>query len=148
MRISDWSSDVCSSDLPLILAPMAGVTDRPFRQLCRHFGAALAVSEMTTSDAGLWHTEKSRLRMDHDGEIAPISVQIAGYDPGQLANAARHNVALGAQIIDINMGCPAKKVCRVDAGSALLRDEALVARICAAVVSAVDRKSTRLNSSH
>src|SRR3546814_20307016 len=78
--------------------------------------------------------------MDHDGEIAPISVQIAGYDPGQLANAARHNVALGAQIIDINMGCPAKKVCRVDAGSALLRDEALVARICAAVVSAVAKE--------
>ncbi|NGY05162.1 tRNA dihydrouridine synthase DusB [Solimonas terrae] len=123
-------------DVPLILAPMAGVTDRPFRQLCRRFGAGLAVSEMTTADASLWHTEKSRLRMDHEGESAPISVQIAGYDPQQLAAAARHNIALGAQIIDINMGCPAKKVCRVDAGSALLRDEALVARICAAVVAA------------
>ncbi|HET8881317.1 MAG TPA: tRNA dihydrouridine synthase DusB [Solimonas sp.] len=124
-------------DVPLVLAPMAGVTDRPFRQLCRRFGAGLAVSEMTTADASLWHTEKSRLRMDHEGECAPVSVQIAGYDPQQLAAAARHNVALGAQIIDINMGCPAKKVCRVDAGSALLRDEALVARICAAVVAAV-----------
>ncbi|NKF22333.1 tRNA dihydrouridine synthase DusB [Solimonas marina] len=123
-------------DVPLILAPMAGVTDRPFRQLCRRLGAGLAVSEMTTSDASLWHTEKSRLRMDHEGEDAPISVQIAGYDPQQMADAARHNVALGAQIIDINMGCPAKKVCRVDAGSALLRDEVLVARICAAVVAA------------
>lgn len=135
MRIGPYQLDV-----PLILAPMAGVTDRPFRQLCRRFGAGLAVSEMTTSDASLWHTEKSRLRMDHDGEVAPIAVQIAGYDPQQLAEAARHNVALGAQIIDINMGCPAKKVCRVDAGSALLRDEALVARICAAVVDAVSRQ--------
>ncbi len=122
---------------PLVLAPMAGVTDRPFRQLCRRLGAGLAVSEMTTADAGLWHTEKSRLRADHCGEAGPISVQIAGHDPAQLAIAARHNVALGAQLIDINMGCPAKKVCRVDAGSALLRDEALVARICAAVVGAV-----------
>jgi len=121
---------------PLVLAPMAGVTDRPFRQLCRRLGAGLAVSEMTTSDASLWHTEKSRLRMDHEGEDAPISVQIAGYDPLQMAAAARHNIAHGAQIIDINMGCPAKKVCRVDAGSALLRDEALVARICEAVVAA------------
>ena len=125
-------------DVPLVLAPMAGVTDRPFRQLCRRFGAGLAVSEMTTADASLWHTEKSRLRMDHEGENAPVSVQIAGYDPQQLADAARHNVALGAQIIDINMGCPAKKVCRVDSGSALLRDEALVARICAAVVAAAN----------
>src|SRR3546814_20820144 len=126
MRIGPYILDV-----PLILAPMAGVTDRPFRQLCRHFGAALAVSEMTTSDAGLWHTEKSRLRMDQDGEIAPISVQIAGYDPGQLANAARHNVALGALIIDTTMGCPAQKGCRVDAGSALLRDGAAVDGTCA-----------------
>jgi tRNA-dihydrouridine synthase B len=123
--------------VPLVLAPMAGVTDRPFRQLCRRLGAGLAVSEMTSSDASLWHTEKSRLRIDHQGEAAPISVQIAGYDPRQMAEAARYNVAHGAQIIDINMGCPAKKVCRVDAGSALLRDEALVARICAAVVAAV-----------
>jgi tRNA-dihydrouridine synthase B len=125
-------------DPPLVLAPMAGVTDRPFRQLCRRFGAGLAVSEMTTSDASLWHTDKSRLRRDHAGESGPISVQIAGYDPQQMAEAARFNVDHGAQIIDINMGCPAKKVCRVDAGSALLRDEALVARICAAVVGAVE----------
>ncbi|SFF62776.1 tRNA-U20-dihydrouridine synthase [Fontimonas thermophila] len=125
-------------DPPLVLAPMAGVTDRPFRQLCRRLGAGLAVSEMTTSDARLWHTDKSRLRRDHAGEAGPIAVQIAGYDPRQMAEAARFNVAHGAQIIDINMGCPAKKVCRVDAGSALLRDEGLVARICAAVVAAVD----------
>jgi tRNA-dihydrouridine synthase B len=122
----------------VILAPMAGVTDRPFRQLCRRLGAGLAVSEMTTSDARLWHTEKSRLRMDHRGEDAPIAVQIAGYDPSMMAAAARFNVEQGAQIIDINMGCPAKKVCRVDAGSALLRDELLVAAICAATVRAVD----------
>jgi len=122
----------------VILAPMAGVTDRPFRQLCRRLGAGLAVSEMTTSDPRLWHTEKSRLRMDHRGEDAPIAVQIAGYDPSMMAQAARHNADQGAQIIDLNMGCPAKKVCRVDAGSALLKDEALVASICAAVVRAVD----------
>jgi tRNA-dihydrouridine synthase B len=121
----------------VILAPMAGVTDRPFRQLCRRLGAGLAVSEMTTSDARLWHTEKSRLRMDHRGEDAPIAVQIAGYDPSMMAAAARFNVEQGAEIIDLNMGCPAKKVCRVDAGSALLRDEALVAAICAATVRAV-----------
>ncbi|MES0872940.1 tRNA dihydrouridine synthase DusB [Sinimarinibacterium thermocellulolyticum] len=125
-------------DPPLVLAPMAGVTDRPFRQLCRHLGAGLAVSEMTTSDASLWHTDKSRLRRDHAGEPGPISVQIAGYDPQQMADAARFNVEHGAQIIDINMGCPAKKVCRVDAGSALLRDEGLVARICQTVVRAVN----------
>jgi tRNA-dihydrouridine synthase B len=124
-------------DPPVILAPMAGVTDRPFRQLCRRLGAGLAVSEMTASDPSLWHTEKSRLRMDHRGEGAPIAVQIAGYDPDMMAAAARHNVEHGAQIVDLNMGCPAKKVCRVDAGSALLKDEALVARICAAVVRAV-----------
>ena len=121
----------------LILAPMAGVTDRPFRQLCRRLGAGLAVSEMTTSDPRLWHTEKSRLRIDHRGEDAPISVQIAGYDPAMMAAAARHNVEQGAQIVDLNMGCPAKKVCRVDAGSALLRDEPLVRAICEAVVRAV-----------
>ncbi|HVT35144.1 MAG TPA: tRNA dihydrouridine synthase DusB [Nevskiaceae bacterium] len=124
-------------DPPVALAPMAGVTDRPFRRLCRQLGAGYVVSEMTTSDASLWHTEKSRLRRDHAGEVEPIAVQIAGYDPQQLADAARWNVEHGAQVIDINMGCPAKKVCRVDAGSALLRDEALVARICAAVVNAV-----------
>ncbi|MDD3763813.1 MAG: tRNA dihydrouridine synthase DusB [Nevskiales bacterium] len=125
-------------ETPLILAPMAGVTDRPFRQLCRRLGAGLAVSEMTTADPSLWHTDKSRLRIDHEGESGPIAVQIAGADPQRLAEAARYNVAHGAQIIDINMGCPAKKVCRVEAGSALLRDEALVARICAAVVAAVE----------
>jgi tRNA-dihydrouridine synthase B len=121
----------------LVLAPMAGVTDRPFRSLCRRLGAGLCVSEMTSADPTLWTTEKSRLRLDHRDEPGPISVQIAGHDPQQLAAAARMNVAHGAQIIDINMGCPAKKVCQVDAGSALLRDEALVARICAAVVAAV-----------
>ncbi|MCQ4167470.1 tRNA dihydrouridine synthase DusB [Tahibacter harae] len=123
---------------PLILAPMAGVTDKPFRQLAKRLGAGLAVSEMTTSDPRLWHTRKSLHRMDHAGEPAPVSVQIAGYDPAMLAEAARYNVAHGAQIIDINMGCPAKKVCNVYAGSALLQDEALVARIVAAVVQAVD----------
>jgi tRNA-dihydrouridine synthase B len=117
---------------------MAGVTDRPFRVLCRRLGAGLAVSEMTSSDPRMWKTEKSRTRMDHAGEPGPVSVQIAGGDPESLAAAARFNVEHGAQIIDVNMGCPAKKVCRVDAGSALLRDEALVARICAAVVAAVD----------
>jgi tRNA-dihydrouridine synthase B len=137
MRIGDYPIDP-----PVILAPMAGVTDRPFRQLCRRLGAGLAVSEMTHSDPSLWHTEKSRLRMDHRGEDAPIAVQIAGYDPDMMANAARHNVEHGAQIIDINMGCPAKKVCRVDAGSALLKDEPLVARICAATVAAVDAPVT------
>ncbi|MDB5985298.1 MAG: tRNA dihydrouridine synthase [Nevskia sp.] len=121
----------------LVLAPMAGVTDRAFRTLCRKLGAGLAVSEMTISDARFWNTEKSRTRMDHHDEPGPISVQIAGNDPTLLAQAARHNVALGAQIIDINMGCPAKKVCKADAGSALMRDEALVERICRAVVAAV-----------
>ncbi|WP_313919105.1 tRNA dihydrouridine synthase DusB [Tahibacter sp.] len=123
---------------PLILAPMAGVTDKPFRQLCKRLGAGLAVSEMTTSDPRLWQTRKSLARMDHIGEPAPVSVQIAGYDPTMLAEAARYNVAHGAQIIDINMGCPAKKVCNVYAGSALLQDEPLVARILEAVVRAVD----------
>jgi tRNA-dihydrouridine synthase B len=122
----------------LVLAPMAGVTDKPFRQLCKRLGAGYAVSEMTISDPRMWTTKKSRWRMDHVGEPAPIGVQIAGADPDLLAAAARHNVALGAQIIDINMGCPAKKVCNVWAGSALLQDEALVARICAAVVAAVN----------
>jgi len=123
---------------PLILAPMAGVTDKPFRLLCKRLGAGLAVSEMTTSDPRLWQTRKSLARMDHVGEPAPVSVQIAGYDPAMLAEAARYNVAHGAQIIDINMGCPAKKVCNVYAGSALLQDEPLVARIVQAVVAAVD----------
>jgi tRNA-dihydrouridine synthase B len=122
---------------PLVLAPMAGVTDRPYRSLCRRLGAGLVVSEMTTADPTLWHTEKSRLRRSHDLESAPVSVQIAGYDPAAMAAAARFNVEHGAQIIDINMGCPAKKVCRVDAGSALMKDEPLVRRILEAVVTAV-----------
>ncbi|MFA5684899.1 MAG: tRNA dihydrouridine synthase DusB [Lysobacteraceae bacterium] len=125
-------------DPPLALAPMAGVTDKPFRQLCKQLGAGHAVSEMTHSDPRLWRTEISRRRMDHDGEPAPVSVQIAGADPVLLAEAARHNVGHGAQIIDINMGCPAKKVCNVWAGSALMQDEALVGRILAAVTAAVE----------
>ena len=125
-------------DPPIGLAPMAGVTDKPFRQLCKRLGAGLATTEMTTSDPRLWTTRKSLQRMDHAGEPDPVSVQIAGYDPGMLADAARYNADLGAQIIDINMGCPAKKVCNVYAGSALLQDEALVARILTAVVGAVD----------
>jgi tRNA-dihydrouridine synthase B len=125
-------------DPPLVLAPMAGVTDKPFRLLCKRLGAGLAVSEMTTADPTLWHTRKSLHRMDHAGEPEPVSVQIAGYDPAMLAEAARFNVANGAQLIDINMGCPAKKVCNVWSGSALLQDEPLVARIVKAVVDAVD----------
>ena len=125
-------------DSPVALAPMAGVTDKPFRQLCKRLGAGLAVSEMTTSDPRLWTTHKSLHRMDHAGEPNPVSVQIAGYDPAMLADAARYNVDHGAQIIDINMGCPAKKVCNVYSGSALLQDEALVARILDATVQAVD----------
>jgi tRNA-dihydrouridine synthase B len=124
-------------DPPVVLAPMAGVTDKPFRLLCKRLGAGLAVSEMTTSDPRLWKTRKSQTRMDHAGEPEPISVQIAGTDPQTLAEAARFNVDHGAQIIDINMGCPAKKVCNAWAGSALMRDEALVVRILAAVVAAV-----------
>ncbi len=120
-----------------MLAPMAGVTDRPFRQLCRRLGAGLATSEMVTADPRLRSSRKTRLRMDHQGEAGPISVQIAGYDPQMMADAARFNVDHGADIIDINMGCPAKKVCNVAAGSALLRDEALVADILTAVVKAV-----------
>ena len=122
----------------VILAPMAGVTDKPFRVLCKRLGAGLCVSEMTSSDPRFWSTRKSLHRMDHAGEPAPVSVQIAGTIPEVLAKAARHNVEHGAHIIDINMGCPAKKVCNAWAGSALLRDEALVARILAAVVAAVD----------
>ena len=121
----------------LIVAPMAGVTDRPFRQLCKTMGAGMAVSEMVASNSLLWGSEKTRRRANHDGEVDPISVQIAGADPQMLADAARYNVDEGAQIIDINMGCPAKKVCNVMAGSALLKDEPLVARILEAVVRAV-----------
>jgi len=122
----------------LFVAPMAGVTDRPFRQLCKHFGAGLAVSEMVSSKPELRETRKSRLRTDHAGEVDPISVQIAGADPAAMADAARYNVGLGAQIIDINMGCPARKVCNVAAGSALLANEPLVGAILDAVVGAVD----------
>jgi len=121
---------------PLALAPMAGVTDRPFRMLCRRLGAGLAASEMVTSDMRLWNTSKSRLRLDHRGEPEPRVVQIAGYDPVMMADAARLNVEMGAQIIDINFGCPAKKVCNRAAGSALMRDEVLVRQILAAVVVA------------
>ena len=122
----------------LIVAPMAGVTDRPFRTLCKYFGAGHAVSEMMTSDKTLRMNKKSLYRANFDGEIAPISAQIAGADPIQLAEAARYQVANGAQIVDINMGCPAKKVCNKLAGSALLQNEDLVAQILDAVVNAVD----------
>lgn len=122
----------------LFLAPMAGVTDRPFRQLCRKLGAGMAVSEMITANKALWASKKSLLRANHEGEPEPRSVQIAGADPQMMAEAARHNVAEGAHIIDINMGCPAKKVCNVMAGSALLQHEKLVGEILEAVVNAVD----------
>jgi tRNA-dihydrouridine synthase B len=121
----------------VVLAPMAGVTDRPFRILCRRFGAGLAASEMLSADVRLWDTPKSRRRMDHTGEPSPRVVQIAGFDPQMMAEAARRNVDAGAQIIDINMGCPAKKVCNRLAGSALMQDEELVARILHSVVDAV-----------
>jgi len=121
-----------------VLAPMAGVTDRPFRILCRKLGAGLAASEMLTSDTRLWNTSKSRLRMSHEGEPEPRVVQLAGADPEVLAQAARLNVDQGAQIIDLNMGCPAKKVCGKLCGSALLKDESLVARILETVVRAVN----------
>ena len=122
---------------PLVLAPMAGVTDRPFRQLCRSLGAGMTVSEMITSRPDLRDSRKTQLRMDHQGEPGPIIVQIAGGIPQMMADAARYNVDHGAQIIDINMGCPAKKVCKVDAGSALLKDTKLVHSILSAVVESV-----------
>jgi tRNA-dihydrouridine synthase B len=122
----------------LVLAPMAGITDRPFRELCRHFGAGLAVSEMVTSNPGLLRHRRTLLKAEHHGEEAPRSVQILGADPRQMAAAARYNAARGAQIIDINMGCPAKKVCSVAAGSALLKNEALVKAILESVAGAVD----------
>ena len=133
MRIGPYS-------LPnnLVVAPMAGVTDRPFRMLCKRLGAGHAVSEMVASNPQLRGTDKSKRRIDHAGEGAPIAVQIAGADPQMLAAAARYNVERGAQIIDINMGCPAKKVCNMAAGSALLANEPLVSAILAAVVAAVD----------
>jgi tRNA-dihydrouridine synthase B len=121
---------------PLALAPMAGVTDLPFRRLCRSMGAGIAASEMVTSDVRLWNTAKSRHRLDHRDEPEPRIVQIAGYDPDMMSEAARMNVELGAQVIDINFGCPAKKVCNRAAGSALMRDETLVGRILGAVVAA------------
>ena len=121
----------------LFVAPMAGVTDRPFRQLCKKMGAGVAVSEMVTSNALLYGSAKTQRRANHDGEVDPISVQIAGADPAMMAEAARYNADRGAQIIDINMGCPAKKVCNVMAGSALMQDEPLVTRILEAVVKAV-----------
>ncbi len=128
----------------LFVAPMAGVTDRPFRQLCKRMGAGLAVSEMVTSNSLLYGSAKTQRRANHDGEVAPVSVQIAGSIPSMMAEAARHNVERGAQIIDINMGCPAKKICNVMAGSALLRDEPLVGRILEAVVNAVPQTPVTL----
>lgn len=125
-------------DNQLILAPMAGVTDRPFRQLCKKFGAGMTVSEMISSRPDLRNSRKTKLRMEHDGENEPRSIQIAGTDPALMAEAARFNVNNGAQIIDINMGCPAKKVCSVLAGSALMKNEKLVADILKQVVNAVD----------
>jgi tRNA-dihydrouridine synthase B len=125
-------------DNRLMLAPMAGVTDRPFRRLCRQLGAGYAVSEMAASNPRLWASVKTARRLNHDGEGSPVAVQLAGADPAMLAEAARYNVDRGAQVIDLNMGCPAKKVCRVACGSALLRDESLVGRILDAVVAAVD----------
>lgn len=122
----------------LILAPMAGITDRAQRNLCRRFGAALAVAEMVTSDTRLWNSKKSKHRLPHHEDIEPRTIQIAGTEPEQMALAAKANVSLGAQIIDINMGCPAKKVCNKAAGSALMKDEKLVAKILTAVVEAVD----------
>jgi tRNA-dihydrouridine synthase B len=138
MAQSDLTIGPYSLPNRLFLAPMAGVTDRPFRQLCRRLGAGMAVSEMITANKALWASKKSLLRANHDGEPEPRSVQIAGADPQMMAEAARHNVDQGAHIIDINMGCPAKKVCNVMAGSALLQNESLVAEIVEAVVNAVD----------
>ena len=132
-RIGRWEIPA-----PAVLAPMAGVTDRPFRILARQQGAALAASEMITSDTRLWNSRKSRQRMNHEGEPEPRVVQLAGAEPEALAEAARRNVDLGAQVIDLNMGCPAKKVCNRLCGSALLQDESLVARILEAVVRAVE----------
>ena len=122
----------------LFVAPMAGVTDRPFRQLCRQFGAGYAVSEMVTSRKDLWHTLKTSRRANHDGEPGPIAVQIAGTEPAMMAEAAAYNIERGAQIIDINMGCPAKKVCNQWAGSALMQDEALALQIVEAVVASCE----------
>ena len=138
MSYSPASFSIGAHVLPnrLFVAPMAGVTDRPFRQLCRQFGAGYAVSEMVTSRPDLWHTLKTSRRADHTGETGPIAVQIAGTDAPMMADAARFNIDRGAQIIDINMGCPAKKVCNKWAGSALMQDEPLAIAIIEAVVAA------------
>ena len=124
----------------LFVAPMAGVTDRPFRQLCKKLGAGYAVSEMIASNAMLWNSAKTLRRANHDGEVEPISVQIAGADPLMMAEAALLNIERGAQIIDINMGCPAKKVCNVASGSALLKDEVLVGKILETIVEQVKKE--------
>jgi len=126
----------------LFLAPMAGVTDRPFRQLCRRLGAGMVVSEMITANKSLWASKKSLLRANHDGEPEPRAIQIAGTEPKMMAEAAQHNIDQGAHIIDINMGCPAKKVCNVMAGSALLQNEKLVGEILESVVNAIDAPVT------
>lgn len=131
MQIGQWTFPN-----QVFVAPMAGVTDRPFRQLCKRLGAGHAVSEMAASNPALWDSVKTSRRLDHTGEIDPITVQIAGADPGMMAQAAAYNIGKGARIIDINMGCPAKKVCKVAAGSALLQHEDLVARILESVVNA------------
>jgi len=133
MRIGTWTLPH-----PVCVAPMAGVTDRPYRRLCKALGAAYAVSEMAASNPALWDSVKTSRRLDHQGEPDPIAVQIAGADPDMLAEAAVHNIRKGARIIDINMGCPVKKVCHVASGSALLRDEPLVARILNRVVAACE----------
>ena len=144
MKIGSWqfqapttSDDQSTETPPLFLAPMAGITDRPFRQLCRQLGAAQAISEMVTSKPELLNSLKTRTRLNHDGEAAPIAIQILGTEANQMAQAARFNVQNGADIIDINMGCPAKKVCNVLAGSALLKNESLVKDILSSVVQAV-----------
>ncbi len=130
MRIGPWSLSH-----PVLAAPMAGVTDRPYRRLCKALGASYAVSEMAASNPRLWNSVKTSRRLDHAGESDPIAVQIAGSDPDMMAEAAAYNIEKGAHIIDINMGCPVKKVCNVASGSALLRDEALVSRILSSVVA-------------
>ncbi|MFA5487801.1 MAG: tRNA-dihydrouridine synthase, partial [Candidimonas sp.] len=131
MRIGPWTLPN-----PVFVAPMAGVTDRPYRKLCKVLGAGYAVSEMAASNPRLWDSVKTSRRLNHDGEMDPIAVQIAGADPDMMAEAAVHNIKKGARIIDINMGCPVKKVCQVASGSALLRDEDRVARILESVVKA------------
>jgi len=133
MRIDPYTLDI-----KLLLAPMAGVTDKPFRQLCKQYGAGLAVSEMVASNPTLWNSKKSQLRLNHYDEESPRAVQIVGADPQLMAEAALYNADFGAQIIDINMGCPAKKVCNVFAGSALMQEESLVSSILESVVAAVD----------